>query len=678
MLGRMLVPGDARSTSGRVVVLSELFWRERFGGQADIVGQTLVLDGAGYTVVGVMPSSFRFPHMTPAPQIWMPLHQFQPFQQLLEVRMAPFLTVIGRLGKSSSRSDAQAEMETIVRRLREEHPAVLREQVVRVAGLQEHVLGDTKSSIVLLLAAVGVLLLIACTNVASLQLARTISRTRELAVRWALGAGKSRLVRQFLVENLLLALIGGAVGLLVGYAGLRLLSVQIGDGLPQIRDVGINRWVLGFTFVLSCGAGVVFGLLPVLGSNGLASSAQTIGEGRRSTSDRRHARSQDGLVVLQVALALVMLVSAGLLVRSLANLHGASSGFNAEHVLTATISLPQSDFRTPERWLAFNSELLDRVRALPGIDAAALGVSVPFLGTPVAVPFEIDGRPAAAAAPLVTDVAFASDGFFKAMQISIVRGREFVATDQRESLRVAVVNQTFMKRFFGDRDMIGHRIHVGPPKGVWVEIVGIVGDTAQTSLVTPPPALLYMPYAQRPFWITSFVVRTSREPRTVAPELRKAVAAISPGVPVLAIEPMSVLLQRSYASSSVRTLILVLFGGLATLLAAIGIHGLAAYTVATRTNEIGIRLALGAEPSRIRRGVLGQGGRLAAMGISLGLTISFAMTRLLETLLYGVSSTDPITFVGVSSLLVVVTAVACYVPARRATMVDPLTALRCE
>jgi predicted permease len=427
--------------------------------------------------------------MTPAPQIWMPLHQFQPFQQLLEVRMAPFLTVIGRLGKSSSRSDAQAEMETIVRRLREEHPAVLREQVVRVAGLQEHVLGDTKSSIVLLLAAVGVLLLMACTNVASLQLARTIGRMRELAVRSALGAARARLVRQFLVENLLLAIIGGAVGLLVGYGGLRLLSVPIGDALPQVRHVGIDRWVLGFTFVLSCTAGVVFGLLPVLGSNGLASSAQTIGAGRRSTSDRRHARSQNGLVVLQVALALVMLVSAGLLVRSLANLHGANSGFNAEHLMTATINLPQSDFRTPERWLAFNSELLDRVRALPGIDAAALGVSVPFLGTPVAVPFEIDG-PAAAAGPLMTDVAFASDGFFKAMQISIVRGREFVATDRRESLRVAVVNQTFMKRFFGDRDMIGHRIHVDPPKGVWVEIVGIVGDTAQTSLVTPPPALL--------------------------------------------------------------------------------------------------------------------------------------------------------------------------------------------
>lgn len=678
MLGRTLVPDDAQSAGGRVVVLSELFWRERFGGRTDVVGHTLILDGAGYTVVGVMPASFRFPHITPAPQIWMPLHQFQPFQPLLEVRMAPFLKVIGRLRSGFSSADAQAEMETVAKRLREQHPAALREQVVRIEGLQAHILGDTRSSLVLLLSAVGVLLLMACTNVASLQLARTIGRTRELAVRSALGAARSRLVRQFLVENLMLALAGGAVGLLVAHAALRALSVPIGDELPQIRQIGIDRWVLGLTFVLSCAAAVVFGLLPVFESNGLTSSAHAIGSGRGSTADRRHARSQNGLVALQVALALVMLVSAGLLVRSLANLHGAGTGFNKANLLTATISLPQSDYPTPERWLAFNSALLERVRALPGIDAAAFGVSVPFLGAPVAMPFVIDGRPAGDASPPMTDVAFASDGFFKAMQVSVMRGREFVATDRRESLRVAVVNEAFAKRFFGDQNVLGQRIHVGPPKGVWVEIVGLVGDTAQASLLTPPPTLLYMPYAQRPFWITSVVVRTARELGTVAPELRRAVAATGPGVPVLAIEPMSALLERSFAASSHRTLILVLFGALAALLAAVGIHGLVAYAVATRTNEIGIRLALGAEPSRVRLAVLGQGLRLAGIGVGLGLAMSFGVTRLLETLLYGVSSTDPLTFAGVIFLLIVVTVIACYLPARRATQVDPLAALRTE
>jgi putative ABC transport system permease protein len=550
---------------------------------------------------------------------------------------------------------------------------------VRVAGLQEHVLGDTRSSLVLLLAAVGVLLLMACTNVASLQLARTIGRTRELAVRSALGAEKSRLVRQFLVENLLLALIGGAVGLVVGYAGLRIVSVPIADALPQIRDVAVDRWVLGFTFILSCGASGLFGLLPVLRSNDIAAAASASGSGGRgATAGGRQARSQNALVVLQVALALVMLVSAGLLVRSLAHLHDADAGFNPDHLLTVTISLPQSEYPNQERWLAFNGALLDRVRQTPGVEAAALGVSVSFLGTPTALPIEIEGHQAANAVVPMADVSFASDGYFRAMQIPVVRGREFAATDRRETLRVAVVNQAFAKRFLGDREVVGRRIHVGPPKGVWVEIVGIVGDTAQTSLVTPPPALLYMPYAQRPFWITSFVIRTSRDPQSMAPSLRKEVASMAPGVPVLAIEPMNLLLQRSFAASSHRTLVLVLFGGLAAILAAIGIHGLVAYTVATRTNEIGIRLALGAEPSRVRRAVLGQGVRLAGIGISLGLAMSLALTRLLDSLLFGVSSTDPLTFLGGIALLIVVAAAACYAPARRATRVDPLTALRCE
>jgi predicted permease len=278
----------------------------------------------------------------------------------------------------------------------------------------------------------------------------------------------------------------------------------------------------------------------------------------------------------------------------------------------------------------------------------------------------------------MADVTFPSDGYFRTMQIPVVRGREFSAADRRQSQRVAVVNRAFARRFFGDSTVIGERVHVGAPKGVWVEIVGLVGDTAQTSLVTPPPPLLYMPYAQRPFWITSFVVRTLRDPETLSAALRKEVVSMAPDVPVLAVEPMDALLRRSYVSSRHRTLLLVLFGGLAALLAAIGIHGLVAYAVAKRTNEIGIRLALGAHPAQVRRSVIGQGMRLAMAGIGIGLAISLAATHLLATLLYGVSSTDPITFAGVVGLLVLVTLIACYLPARHATRVDPLTALRCE
>jgi putative ABC transport system permease protein len=676
LLGRTLVPDDAASKSGRVAVISEQFWRERFDGSADVIGRTIVLDGAGHTVVGVMPKAFRFPHTLPVPQIWLPLDQFAPFQQLLEVRMAPFLTVVGRLTPSYSTADAQAEMQTILARLREHHPAVMREQIVRVSGLHEHVLGETRPSLVLLMATVGVLLLMACSNVASLHLARTVGRSREMLVRSAIGAEKSRLVRQLLIESLVLALLGGAVGVLVGVSALRLLSAPIAEELPQIRDVSINGGVLVFTFALSCATGVMFGLLPLLGSAGVGSSGLLGAGGRGTTTDRRHSRSQDVLVMVQVALALVTLTTAGLLLRSLSNLQGTAPGFNHGHLLTATISLPQSDYPTPERWLEFNASLLDRARQLPGVESAAVGVSVPFLGAPVAVPFEIEG--AATNPPAMTDVAFTSDGYFRTMQIPVLRGREFATADRRQSLRVAVVNRAFAQRFVGGDDVIGRRIHVGPPKGVWVEVVGLVGDTVQSSLVMPPPALLYMPYAQRPFWLTTVVVRTTREPQTVAASLRREVRSIATSVPILALEPMSMLLRRSYASSSHRTMLLVLFGALAALLAAIGIHGLVAYTVANRINEIGIRLALGAQPAHVRRAVVVQGVRLALAGMSIGLVICFALTHFLATLLYRVSSTDPITFSGVVVLLFLVTLVACYLPARRATHVDPLTALRCE
>ena len=679
MLGRTFLPDDDNAASGRVVVISEQLWRERLGGSRDAIGQVLVLDGAGHTVVGIMPSSFRFPHVAPAPQLWMPLQQFQSFQPLLSVRMAPFLTAIGRLRSNAAIREAQAEMEPIVQRLGQQYPADYREQIVRVVNLQEQVLGDSRSSVLLLLAAVGLLLLIACTNVASLQLAKTIGRTREMVVRTALGAAKARLVRQILVESLMLALAGGALGLLVGDASLWMLSVPIGRELPQIREVGINRWVLAFTFVLSCVTGVLFGLLPMMGSSLTGSSERLRDSGRgAATPGRRNARTQNVLVVVEVALAFVMLMSAGLLVRSLMHLQRVDPGFTPERLLTATISLPQSEYKTAEHWQAFNEGLLGRVRQMPGIEAAAFGVSVPFLGTPVTLPFGIEGRPSEPDRPAATEVAFASPDYFKTMRIPVLQGREFADTDRRRSQRVGVVNRAFARRYFEDRDPLGQRIILGPPKGILVDIVGLVADTAQTSLVTAPPALLYLPYAQRPFWITSFVVRTTANSHDVATAFRRELLAMAPNVPVLAFEPMDALLGRSFAASRYRTQLLGLFGGLAVILTAIGIHGLLSYTVTKRTNEIGIRLALGAEPGRLRRSVMAQGFRLTLIGMALGLTLAVPSTRLLQTFLFGVNANDPLTFLGAVAFLLVVAMVACYVPARSATKIDPLAVLRCD
>ena len=677
LIGRTLWPSDADPAAARVVVISEPFWRDRLAARSDIVGQPLTLDGAPFTVVGVMPATFRFPHSSPAAQLWMPVKQFRPFETILAARVAPFLTVVGRLKSGYGVSDAKAEMDVIAARLAKQYPDS-REQIVRVVNLHERVLGDTKSSVVMLLGAVTLLLLIACTNVASLQLARAVARTREMVVRSALGAGRWRLLRQVLIESLVLAFIGGAAGILVAYAMLWTLSEPIMRELSLVRDITIDRWVLGFTLALSCVTGVLFGLLPVLGAKWSDLSERLRSAGRGATGDRGRTQTHNALVVLQVALALVLLTSSGLLIRSLLYLKRVDPGFNASRVLTGTINLPQTEYTTPDRWQAFNTEVLDRVRRLPGVEAAAFAVAVPFLAPPVAVPFAIEGNPARQGRPDVVEIAVSGPDYFNVMQIPILRGRSFADTDTRKSPRVAIVNRSFARRYFGEQDPVGRALILGSPKGMRIEIIGMVGDTVQTSLVAERPPLLHLPYAQRPFWITSFFLRTKGDPLSVASAFRREVTAMSPSIPVLALEPMDAIVRQSFAGSMHRTLLLTLLSGLALTLTAVGIYGLLAFTVARRSNEIGIRLALGAEPSQVRRLVIGQALRLALAGTALGLAISYVTTRFIERLLFRVSVTDPLTISGGIALLAFVTLVASYLPARRATTVDPLTALRSD
>ena len=660
------------------MVISERFWRDRLGAQSGVVGQQLTLDGAPYTIVGVMPSSFRFPHSSPAAQLWMPLKQFRPFEQILAARAAPFLTVVGRLKQDRALSDASTEMQAISARLAQQHREAPRDQNVRVMSLQERVLGDTKSSILLLVASVGLLLLIACTNVASLQLARTVGRTREMVVRTALGAGRTRLLRQILIESLLLALVGGAVGQLVAHVILWALRAPIAAELSLVRDITIDRWVMAFTFVVSCAAGMLFGVLPILGSSWIDLSDRLRSGGRGATTDRRHSLTQNVLVVLEVALALVLLTSAGLLIRSLVHLQRVDPGFSSTGLLTGSVTLPQSEYKTQEQWQAFNAELLDRLRRLPGVEDAAFGVGVPFLAPPVPLPFAIEGDPPRPDNPDTAQIVISSSGYFKVMQTPIVRGRAFADSDTRRSVRVAIVNRAFARQYFGDRDPVGRAILLGAPKGMRLEIVGLVGDTAHTSLVAERPPLLHLPFNQRPFWITSFFLRTTGDPQRLAGAFRREVGAMAPSIAVQALEPMDAILQQSFVASRHRTLLLGLLSVVALILAAVGMYGLLAFTVARRTNEIGIRLALGAAPPRVRRLVIVQGLRLTLAGMALGLAISVAVTRFLEGLLFRVSATDPLTVAGGSILLVLVTLVACYVPARRATNVDPLVALRSE
>jgi len=679
ILGRTLLPEDGAAGAPRVVVISEELWGSRFAQNPQIVGESLALDGMAHIVVGVMPQRFKFPHVNPVPRFWMPLTQYQPFQQLLTIRAAPFLTVVGRLASGYGLPAAQSEMAGVATRLAQQYPSADRGEVVQVLPFKQKLVGDHQLALLMLFGAVGFLLLIACTNVANLYLARASGRTREMAIRVALGSGRGRLVQQLFVESLLLAFAGGVLGILVADGGIYALGALIREDLPHVRDIGIDRFVLGFSLVLSCLTGVLFGLAPAFVSARVDVQEKLKDGGHNATQGRRASRVQSVLVVSQVALTVVMLAGAALLVQTLVRLQQVETGFSSTRVLAATISLPQSEYPTPEQWIAVTEELLGRVEQMPGVDTAAYGVGVPFTAPPVNLPFELENQtPAEVGARTLADVIPISPSYFGALQIPVLRGRVFASSDTGDSPRVGIVNQTFARRFFGDENPIGKSILIGQPQRRRVEIVGLVGDTLQTSLTASPPALFYMPFRRFPFWMTTFVVRTRIDPEGVIGAFRKEVSAIAPGAPILDLGPLDGFVDRTVASSGRRALLLSTLSGLGLLLAAVGIYGILAYTVAGRTHEIGVRMALGANPRAILWLVLGQGLRLTLGGIALGLLISLAVTRLLANLLFQVSATDPITLTGAAILVLVITLVACCVPARRAIRVDPIVAFRYE
>ncbi len=678
VLGRAFETGENDPGRSRIVVLGHALWRTRFAADPSVVGQTIHLDREDYLVVGVAPAGFAFPEKTEA---WTPV----PYDDLFRTksRGAWYLTVIGRLKPGVTLAAANEEVGAIAERLAKAYPDADKGVGGAVASLHEAMVGDTRPALLVLLGAVALVLLIACVNVANLLLARVSSREPEIALRQALGAGRPRLVRQLMTESLLLAGLGGGAGLLLARFSLEFLIGLQPAGVPRLADVGVDRVVVAFAAALSLLTAVLFGAFPALHATGRA-AVQALREGGRGLSSGRGARLRGGLVVGQMALAMMLLAGAGLLIRSFARLHEVNPGFRPENALTFRLSLPESAYATEGRRAAFFQELLPRLRALPGVRSAAAVVKLPISGSNLSISFEVKGRPPLPPADQPSmEMRVATAGYFETMGIPMRRGRAFDRGDTADSPQVVVLSETAVRRYFPSEDPMGKWITLGwgrsaglPPPGG--EVVGVVGDVKDRGLAQENPPEVYLPHAQLPLDTMSVVLRTAVPPLSLAPVVEKAVHEMDPELPVARLSTLEDIVSRSVSEARFYMVLLGAFAAMALALAALGIFGVMSYAVVQRSREIGIRIALGADPRGVRRMVLGQALRLTVSGVTVGLVASLALSRTLAGLLFDLSPTDPATMACVAVVLSGVATLASYLPARTATRVDPLTALRSE
>jgi|HubBroStandDraft_2_1064218.scaffolds.fasta_scaffold21620_2 putative ABC transport system permease protein len=678
LLGRTLQPSDDALDVNPVVVMSESLWRARFGADPALVGRAVTLDQHPITVVGIVPAYFHPSVPDTAAQLWVPLRQDGVFSDMRGRRGGHYLSALGRLKPGVSAAQAQSEMAAMEQRLAEQFPNENNGWGIRIVSLQADMAGNVRTALLVLLGAVGFVFLIACANVASLQLTRATSRRKEIAIRVALGAGRQRLLRQFLTESVLLSLIGGAVGLLLAFEALQGLIAWLPADLPRVSEIHVDARVLAFGLALSVLSGVIFGLAPAW--HGTESRLAEALEGARGAGEERTShRARNIFVVTETALAIVLLIGAGLLIRSFARLQQVNVGFNPAQMLTAQIGLPRAQYAKPEQWISFYRQTLERMNALPGAQEAAVAVPLPLSDSYFNLAFEIEGRPPRAKSDSPTaDFVAISPNYFHVMQVPLLRGREFSVADSESRPKVCAISSSLAQQLFPTESALGQRILIGYPASSSREIVGIVGDVKDSGLAARQSAQIYVPFVQNPFWAADIAVRSHGNPSALGGALREQIRAIDPALPVAEVRPMAEVIGSSIAQPRFRTTLLSLFGAVALLLAAIGIYGVLAYTVAQQTREIGIRMALGANPGRVLRLVLGRGLRLAGAGTVIGVLAALLLTQLLNSLLFGVSATDPLTFAAVAGLLLGVALLACYVPARRAMRVDPMVALRYE
>jgi putative ABC transport system permease protein len=666
--GRIFFSQDGKQGAPPVVLVSEDLWRSRFG--------------ADPQMMGIIPAAFRTPFFNTKQEVWIPLVQDPVFSTFMPQRGAHLLPVIGRLKPGVSVAQAQAEMDAISGRLAGEFPAENNGWTVRLVPLQKEIVGDVRTALLVLLGAVGLVLLIACANIANLLLARATSRSKEIAVRTALGAGRARIIRQLLSETAVLGLLGGAAGIALAYWGVKVLSSLLPSSLPQMNPIRVDYFVLGFALLLSAIAGVAFGLVPAMFA-AHADIQSTLREGARSGESRNRRRARSFLAAAEIALAMVLLVAAGLLLRSFSKLMSVSPGFDVQHIVKADISLPQFQYSRPQQWTAFSDELLARIQSDPGLQDSAVVVPRPIADLRVTLPFDIVGSPpvsASAAASRTTSYVSISPGYFHVMSIPLLSGRLFDQRDIMSSPTVTIISKTMAQRYFPNQDPRGKQLNFGFPRGTTAvhEIVGIVGDVRDDSLGQDPRPMVYVPYAQAPFWGANVVVKSTLSPASVAATIRQEVQKIDKDLPVTDVAMMPDLIDASVAQPRFRTFLLGLFGAMALVLAATGIFGVISYSVSRRTNEIGIRVALGASRGTILRMVLRETLVLTFAGLAVGLPCALAASRLLGNMLFGVSASDPATLAIVAITLAAVAALAGYMPARRAMRVDPMVALRYE
>jgi putative ABC transport system permease protein len=674
-LGRGIGAADDRPGAPPVVVLSHELWRRRFGADPRLVGRTIDLDGRPHTVVGIAPEGFQFPSRA---ELWIPLA----LEITPDMRGGHFLGVVGRLKPGLSVERAQAELSVIAGRLAKQYPDTNTGWTVSAVPVRELMVEDVRPALLVLMATVAVVLLIACANVANLLLARMASREREVAIRTAIGAGRGRLVRQFLTESVLVALAGGALGLLLALWGTRALVAMNADNIPRASEIGLDPPVLLFTLALAVVTGLVFGLVPALHA-ARPDLQGTLKEGGRGASVGVRARSARGaLVVVEVALTLVLLVSAGLLLRSFAGLAAVPPGFSSAGVLTLQLNLPESRYGEEPQMAAFYDGLLASVRGLPGVRSAGAIYPLPLGTGRYMLSYVVDGRPEPPPGQEESShIRFVTPGYLESMSIPLLRGRQLDAGDREGAMPAVVVNRTMAERAWPGEDPIGKRLTFDDPTDAdaeWRTVVGVVGDVRHAELSTEPDAETYLPIAQDPSPFVTLVVRADGDPMRLAAPVREAVRRADRDIPVFSVRPLERVVAESLAEQRFRTTLLAIFAGLALVLASVGVYGVVSYGVTQRRHEMGLRMALGARREQVQRLVVGQGLRLVLVGAAVGLVAAYLATRLLASFLYGVRATDPLTFAAVPALLALVALAASWLPARRATQVDPIVALRAE